>query len=348
MKAQASLQLRFGEATSVAKLEINSIVAQWVADHDQVAGMGTDTLPNATALFAPLVGSQSTLGAIGVRANDPERFLDPDQGDCSRPARVLIALSLERDRSVLEAGEAQLRSQTEEMRSSLLSSVSHDLRTPLAAIVAASESLLQDARSVASDDSQRRLVQTIAENPRGWSRLVENLLDMTRLESGAVSLNKEWHVLEEIVGTRRSFTAERTELGDHHCRSISRRLAARLVDGVLIEQVIVNLLDNASRYTPTGSRIEVVARHEGLQLIIRVADDGPGLPPGAETRVFEKFYRAAPQTPDGRRGVGLGLAICRAIVDAHDGRLTAGNRPEGGAEFVIVLPTKEPPPVRRH
>jgi two-component system sensor histidine kinase KdpD len=340
---EPSLQLRFGESTSVAKLEINSIVAQWVADHDQVAGAGTDTLPNATALFAPLVGSQSTLGAVGVRPNDPERFFDPDQRRMFESCASLIALSLERDRSVLEASDAQLRIQTEEMRSSLLSSVSHDLRTPLAAIVAASESLLKSPPN-RSDESQRALLQTIADESKRLARLVENLLDMTRLESGAVALNKEWHVLEEIVGT--ALNSLRNELNRHAVRvDVPADFPLIWVDDVLMSQVIVNLFENACRYTPPGSRIELIARHEGKQLVIRVTDNGPGLPPGAESRVFEKFYRAAPPTPDGRRGVGLGLAICRAVVQAHDGRLTARNRPEGGAEFVLVLPVKEPPPL---
>lgn len=335
-----SLRLRFGEETSVARQDVNSVVAQWVADHDQIAGAGTDTLPNATALFVPLVGSQSTLGAIGVRSADGQRFTDPNQRRLLETCSSLIALSLERDRSVLEAGEAQLRVQTEEMRSSLLSSVSHDLRTPLAAIAAASANLLQD-RTAPSDDTRREMLQTIADESRRLSRLVENLLDITRLESGAVAPKKEWHVLEEIVGS--ALARVRGDLGGRTASvAISDDVPLVLVDGVLFEQAFVNLLENAIRYTPPTSRIEISAQLDGRRVLVRIADNGPGLPAGSEARVLEKFYRAGP--PDGRRGVGLGLAICQAIVQAHGGRITARNRAEGGAEFLITIPMDQPPP----
>lgn len=340
--AQRALHLRFGETTSVARQEINAVVAQWVADHDQVAGAGADTLPNATAFFVPLIGSQSTLGAIGVRPNDPGRFLDPDQRRLLETCASLIALSLERDQSFLQASDAQLRMQTEEMRSSLLSSVSHDLRTPLAAIVAASSTLLRNGESNAND-ARRELLQTIADESRRLSRLVENLLDMTRLESGAAEPNRQWHVLEEIVGS--AITRIRTELGRHTVRvQAPADLPLISVDGVLIEQVFVNLLENAARYTPPGSRIEIAARSERQRVVVRVADNGPGFPPGAEKHVLEKFYRAAPPAPDSRRGVGLGLAICQAIMLAHGGRIVARNRPEGGAEFELTIPVDQTPP----
>lgn len=335
-------QLRFGEVTSIARHEINAVVAQWVADHDQIAGAGTDTLPNATALFVPLIGSQSTLGAIGVRPSDDQRFADPNQRRLLETCASLIALSLERDLSVLEAGEAQLRVQTEEMRSSLLSSVSHDLRTPLAAIAAASASLL-DERLRSPGEVRREMLQTIADESRRLSRLVENLLDMTRLESGAIAPHKEWQVLEEIVGT--ALARVRGELqGRTVVVTIPADLPLIFVDGVLFEQVFVNLLENAVRYTPPGSRIEISARIDGRQAQVRLFDNGPGLPPGSESRVLEKFFRGGAPTPDGRRGVGLGLAICQAIVLAHGGRIAARNRPEGGAEFLITLPMDKPPP----
>jgi two-component system sensor histidine kinase KdpD len=344
-------ELRFGTDTAVAKFAVNAIVAQWVADHDQMAGMGTDTLPNATALFVPLIGSQRNVGALGVRPVDAERFLDPEQQRLLETCASLIALSIERDQSVLEAHEAQLRVQAEQLRNSLLSSVSHDLRTPLAAIAGAAASLLGSQESgvrsqgsgVGSQGSDRELLQSIVEEAHRLARLVDNLLDMTRLESGAVVLNKQWHVLEEIVGAARNRL--RRELGGHTVHvDIPADLPLLLLDGTLLEQAFSNILENAARYTPAGSRVDITARALGAQVEIRIADNGPGLPPGTETRIFEKFFRANVSAADGRRGVGLGLTICQAIVLAHGGSIRAHNRPGNGAEFVIELPCGENAP----
>jgi two-component system sensor histidine kinase KdpD len=341
VRAGADLQLRFGADTGVARHEVNAVVARWVADHDQPAGAGTDTLPNATALFAPLIGSQRTMGAVGVRPNDPERFLDPDQRRMLETCASFIALALERDQSVLEAHAAQLRVQAEQLRNSLLSSVSHDLRTPLAAIAGASSGLL-DAKDQ-EPEARRELLQTILDESRRLARLVDNLLDMTRLTSGTVALNKQWHVLEEIVGS--ALARLRRELEQHTVRvDIPVDVPLLLLDGVLMEQVFFNLLENAARYTPAGSDIEIAVKVEDRRVAVRLADNGPGLPAGSESRVFEKFFRGSLATADGRRGAGLGLAICQAIVEAHGGRITAQNRPRGGAQFTMSLPIAEAPP----
>ncbi len=340
--ADGPVELRFGEKSDVARQEINAVVAQWVADHDQVAGLGTDTLPNATALFVPLVGSQRTVGAVGVRSHDSARFGDPEQRRLLETCASLIALSLERDQSVLEAYEARARIQAEQLRNALLSSVSHDLRTPLAAITGASSSLL-DAGTEQDESVRRALLQTLLEESSRMSRLIDNLLDMTRLESGTVVLNRQWHVLEEIVGS--ALARMRREIECHSVRVvIPADFPLVRLDGVLFEQVFINLLENAVRYTPPGSQIDITAAQVDGRVEIRVADSGPGLPPGSENRVFDKFYRGERAADDGRRGVGLGLAICRGIVDAHGGRITASNLPTGGAEFLIVLQCDQKPP----
>jgi two-component system sensor histidine kinase KdpD len=340
--AAGALELRFGKDTSIARHEMNAVVARWVADHDQAAGAGTDTLPSATALFVPLVGSQRTVGAVGVKANDPERFLDPEQRRLLETCASLIALSLERDQSVLEAHEAQLRVQAEQLRNSLLSALSHDLRTPLAAIAGASSSLME-ALAEAKRETQRELLQTIRDEAHRMSRLVDNLLDMTRLTSGTVALNKQWHVLEEIIGSARRRLRE--ELDHHVVRvDIPDDFPLLFVDGALMEQAFLNLLENAARYTPPGSQIEITARAQDKGVEIRIADNGPGLPPGTESRVFEKFFRGPTPTGDSRRSVGLGLTICQAIVQAHGGQITASNRPGGGAEFLLTLPYEKTAP----
>jgi two-component system sensor histidine kinase KdpD len=333
-----SLVLRFGENTEIAKQPINEVVAQWVATNGKVAGTGTDTLPNATALFVPLAGSQEIVGALGVRAKEADRFLDPEQVRLLETCGSLVALSIERDRSVLKAHEAELQMRAEQLRNSLLSSVSHDLRTPLATIGGAAETLLENTQKPSVE-----LLQTIVDESRRLGRLVDNLLDMARLDSGSVTVNRQWHVLEEIVGI--ALDAVGRDLRNHRVNvSIPAEFPLLNIDGFLFEQVLGNLLENAARYTPAGSEIEISARTHGRGVEIQIADNGPGLPPGSEAQVFDKFFRGSTVTPDGRRGVGLGLAICQAIIDAHGGEISARNRPQGGAEFVIRLSCTETPP----
>jgi two-component system sensor histidine kinase KdpD len=333
-----TLSLRFGEKTNIANQPVNEVVAQWVANNGKIAGTGTDTLPNATALFVPLAGSQQVVGALGVAPREKERFLDPEQVRLLETCGSLIALSIERDQSVLQAHEAQIRVQAEQLRNSLLNSVSHDLRTPLATIAGCASSLVERCRN-----EDRELLQSIVDESRRLTRLVENLLDMARLDSGSININRQWQVLEEIVGL--ALTAVRRELANHQVRvTIPDDFPLIHVDGFLMEQVLVNLLENASRYTPSGSEIEITGQLGDLSVEISVSDNGPGLPAGSEAKVFDKFFRGSSVAPDGRRGVGLGLAICRAIAEAHGGRIAARNRPQGGAEFKVVLPQTESPP----
>jgi two-component system sensor histidine kinase KdpD len=221
----------------------------------------------------------------------------------------------------------------ERLRNSLLSAVSHDLRTPLAAIAGASSTLL-DAGPALDPVSQRELLQSISDEAEALNQLVGNLLDMTRLEAGALTVNREWHSAEEIVGVVLNRLSHRLQ-----DRPIATRLPPDLplvfVDATLIQQVLVNLLENADRYSPPGAPIEIAVTTSGKWLTFEVADHGPGLPPGDEQRVFEKFYRS----PHGgsRSGVGLGLSICRGIVELHGGRIWAENR-DRGAVFRFTLP----------
>jgi two-component system sensor histidine kinase KdpD len=251
-----------------------------------------------------------------------------------------LALALERDQLAIDAAEARIQAEAEQVRSNLLSSVSHDLKTPLAAISGASTSLLE-ADSLDSL-TRRQLIETVSQEAIYLNRLLENILQMSRLHAGASPPNRQWHVLEEIVGSALHRT--RQEL---HAHQVDVRLPADLplvhVDGLLLEQLLVNLLENAARYTPAHSQIMIAADADTRQFRLRVADNGPGLPPGAEERIFEKFYRATEGTDRGR-GSGLGLAICRAIAKAHGGNITARNRPGGGAEFEVRLPIGQEPP----
>ncbi len=334
-----SLLLRFGQNSSIAANPTNHTVASWVADNNRMAGAETDTLPNATALFVPLVGSQRTIGTLGIRPDDLQRFHNPEQRRLLETCASLIALAIERDQSVLEAQEAQVQMQAEQLRNSLLSSVSHDLRTPLTAIAGTAANLREELLTQINSH-QQEMLQTLVTESHQLVRLVENLLDMARLESGSVSLNRQWHVLEELVGS--AIARLRRDLGDRVVSvKIPESFPLIFIDGFLLEQVFVNLLENASRYTPLSSRIEISAAVTDRRVEIQFADNGPGLPPGSESRVFDKFYRAADMPADGRRGVGLGLAICQGIIAAHGGRISAANRPTGGALFTISLSCKQ-------
>jgi two-component system, OmpR family, sensor histidine kinase KdpD len=292
-------------------------------------------------MFVPLIGSQRTVGAIGVKPGEQALFSDPDQRRLLETCASLIALAIERDQSVLEMQHVQLQMEAEQLRNSLLSSVSHDLRTPLTAIAGIAGNLREELLAQL-DARQQEMLGTLVSESQQLVRLVENLLDMARLESGSLSLNLQWHVLEELVGS--AIGRLKRELANHPVDvKIPVSVPLLLVDGVLMQQVFINLLENASRYSNAGSRIEITARTVGRTVEVVFADNGPGLPAGAETKIFEKFFRATTSS-DSRRGIGLGLAICRGIISAHGGRILAANRSEGGAEFVILMPIKQDPP----
>jgi two-component system sensor histidine kinase KdpD len=314
-------------------------VSRWVFEHNHLAGKGTGTLPGAKALYLPLTASRGTIGVLGVSPTDPHALDTPEQVHQLETFANQTALALERGQLAEEAHAGQIAMETEKLRSSLLSSVSHDLRTPLAAITGAASSLIDTGERL-SPQTRRELLDTIGDEAGRLNRLVHDLLDMSRLESGAVKAHTEWHPLDEIVG------AALARVGKNHP---DRRLVTRLpeslpmvpVDDVLIEQVLVNLLDNAAKYSPSEPPIELTARAEGNAVVVEVADRGPGLDPDDLERIFEKFYRG--KRPPGR-GVGLGLAICRGFVEAHGGRIWAENRPGGGAAFRFVLPITGTPP----
>jgi two-component system sensor histidine kinase KdpD len=315
-------------------------VRQWAYEHSQPAGLGTETLPGARALYRPLLASRGTIGVLGVRPAAPQAFAAPEQRHLLEAFAAQTALAIERALLAEEAEQAQLRTESERLRDTLLSSVSHDLRTPLATITGAASSLLE-AGDHLDRAARRELLQVIREEAERLNRLVHNLLDMTRLESGALQIRKEWHPLEEIVGAALARLGTRLE-----DRPVTTRLPPDLplvpLDGVLVEQVLINLLDNALKYTRAGSPLEIAATAGDDQVVLEIADRGPGLPPGEETRVFDKFYRG--RLTGTERGVGLGLAICRGIIEAHGGGISAANRPGGGLVFRVTLPLAEKPP----
>jgi len=314
-------------------------VAQWVYDHGQLAGLSTDTLPASKALYLPLIASRGTAGVLGVRPAQSRRFVAPDQLHLLETFASQAALAIERAKLADEAQHAHVQLETERLRSSLLSSVSHDLRTPLAIITGAISSLQDSATLDAA--TRDELARTAYDEANRLHRLVGNLLDMTRIEAGGVQVQKEWQPLEKVAGA--ALTRLDTQLTNH---LLTTALPANLplvpLDSVLIEQVLVKLLENAIKYTPVGSPIEISATLAPDEVTVAVADRGPGIASGDEQRIFEKFYRAGSGTD--RTGVGLGLAIWRGIIVAHGGRIWAEQRAGGGAIFRFTLPLEGTPP----
>jgi two-component system sensor histidine kinase KdpD len=313
-------------------------VAKWVHEHHQPAGLGTSTLPGAAALYLPLQAPRGPVGVLGVRPADRHALDSPDQLHQLETFGNQTALAIERAHLAEEAQQAQVRIETERLRNSLLSSVSHDLRTPLATITGAATTML-DSGAKLDTKTRQELLESVREEADRLNRLVQNLLEMTRLESGALQLRKEWHPLEEVIGAALSRLGK--QLGD---RRVDTQLPPDLplvpIDDVLVEQVLVNLLDNAVKYTPSSSPIRILATSTGEAVTVEVADHGPGLPRGEEDKVFEKFYRAG----TGGHGAGLGLAIAQGIVKAHGGHIWAQNLPEGGVAFLFTLPLDGKPP----
>jgi two-component system sensor histidine kinase KdpD len=315
-------------------------VAQWAFDHEQPAGAGTPTLPASKGLYLPLTAARGAIGILGVLPSARRSALAADQTRLLETFGNQIALALERSRLAAEAERTRVQLESERLRETLLSSVSHDLRTPLAVITGAGTSLLSGGATLA-DATRRELLESIVQESQRLNRLVGNLLEMTRLQSGAVRLHRDWHPLEEVIG------ASLTRIGDRlRGRDLSIALARDLplvrIDDVLMEQVFYNLMDNALKYTPPGSPLEIRGRGEGDAVVVEMADRGPGLPVQEEETVFSKFHRVKRDGDPG--GVGLGLAICRGIVEAHGGTITAANREGGGAVFTLRLPLGGEPP----
>ena len=335
----ADLEDRVQPAIALPELpaNIDAGIAQWAFDHGQAAGQGTDTLPASTILYLPLKAPMRLRGVLAIEARNAQRLAGPEQRRLLETCASLLAISLERVHYIGVAQDSTVQMESERLRNSLLAAISHDLRTPLAALVGMAETLALGAEGAAE---RQALVHRIREASLRMGAQVDNLLDMARLQSGQVQLSRQWLPLEEAVGT-----ALRAMDGTLDRRRVHVDLPAELpmvhVDPALFDRVLCNLLENAQKYTPEGSPIEIGALASGDVVRVFVDDRGPGLPRQREQAIFEMFERGRKEsaTP----GVGLGLAICRAIVAAHGGRIAAENRAGGGARFVIDLPRGEPP-----
>ncbi|HVW50683.1 MAG TPA: DUF4118 domain-containing protein [Trinickia sp.] len=327
-------------------------IAQWVYDQQKNAGHGTDTLPATGALYLPLKAPMRTRGVIAILSPHMEELEIPEQRRMIDTFAAQIALALERVHYVEIAQDALVNMESERLRNSLLSAISHDLRTPLTSIVGFASMLAERPIGETGNAEQaRELAEAIHDEALRMTGVVTNLLDMARLQAGSMRLNRQWASIEEVVGSALS-ASRRTLAGRPIETRVPHDLPLVRLDAVLVERLFVNLLENASKYTPSGSPIAIVAETimtaAGRFVKVQVQDSGPGLPAGSESRLFEKFTRGEKESA--KPGIGLGLAICRAIVEAHEGEIGAANRFDAngavaGATFWCTLPANETPTI---
>jgi two-component system sensor histidine kinase KdpD len=311
-------------------------VADWVYRHGHSAGYGTDTVPAAAARYMPLKTSQRIVGVLGVQPSSSGPRLTPEQRRLLDAFTSQAALAIERVELAEEARQGDIASETERLQTALLNSISHDLRTPLASITGALTTLTDHAPG---DDAVRReLLQNAKEQAERLNHLVGSLLDMNRLEAGTLRLHVEPGDVEDLIGAAIAQLGDTAQQRDIRV-AVEPRLPAVPMDFALVTQALVNVLDNALRYSPPDTPVEVGARLVGNEVQIRVEDRGPGVPPGDITRIFGKFYRIQ-HDGSGGHGAGLGLAISHGIVEAHGGRIWAANRPGGGAIVAFALPVR--------
>ncbi|KMO16387.1 sensor histidine kinase [Methylobacterium platani] len=316
--------------------EADLAAAKWTFDHGRPAGRGADTLPGAKRLFLPLRTGRGMVGVVGLDGDKPGPLLTPDQRRLLDALADQGALAIERVHLVEDLDRARRSAETDRLRQALLSSLSHDLKTPLAAVLGAATTL-RDLGDALDREAQGDLLATIVDEAERLNRFIANLLDMTKLESGAVAPNLAPHDLAEIVGTALERTAK---ILAHHrvALALDAGLPVLSLDAVLTEQVLFNLLDNAAKYAPEGSLVRIEGWREGDTVSLTILDEGEGLPVGDEERIFDTFYRVR-KSDRVRAGTGLGLAISRGFVEAMGGRITARNRPDRtGAAFTLTLP----------
>ena len=345
-------------AVTLTGAELDSDVGQWVYDQQKPAGRGTDTLPATAALYLPLKAPMRTRGVLAVASREPRELEVPEQQRMLDAFAAQIALALERVHYVEIARDALVNMESERLRNSLLSAISHDLRTPLTTIVGFSSMLANGRAAAQAGDAaaaarlaqrEGELVDAIHDEALRMTGIVTNLLDMARLQAGSLQLKRQWSLLEETVGA--ALAACRRVLARHPARvALPADLPLLQMDAVLMERLFTNLFENAAKYTPPDTSLDIGAERvteDGQPFVrVHVDDHGSGLPAGMETRIFDKFTRGEKEsaTP----GIGLGLAICRAIVEAHGGKIGALNRtaPDGhvtGARFWFTLPVDTPP-----
>ncbi|MCB1621751.1 MAG: sensor histidine kinase KdpD [Thiothrix sp.] len=339
--SSVSLRAAFPPDDTLADADIAA--AHWAWEHNRPAGRGADTLPGANRLYMPLRTGRMTVGVVGISNDRAGPLLTPEQQRLFTALADQAALAIERIQLVDDLDRAKLLAEADRLRSALLTSVSHDLRTPLAGIVGAAGTLRDYADGLSPEDRDG-LLETVQDEAERLSRFIANLLDMTRLESGLTEPNLSLIDLDEVIGS--TLRRARPVLAGHDLDlAVAPDLPMLSLDPVLMEQTLFNLLENAAKYAPKGSAVQLRAVREGRNVALEVIDEGPGFPEKDAARLFDMFYRVA-KVDRVRAGTGLGLAICKGFVEAMGGTIRAKNRTDrAGAAFTIRLPIPAVPTI---
>jgi two-component system sensor histidine kinase KdpD len=312
-------------------------VARWAFENGEIAGRGTETLNSAVGLYVPLRTEQYSQGVLGIKLESKERRLHLEQRRLLEAFANLTALLVTRIKLAELAKESRLAAESERLRTALFDSLSHDLRTPLASIIGAVTSILE-GEGFFSPEASHDLLQTIKQGALRMNRFVGNLLDMAKLESGLIRLNKDWCDIREIIGV--AVRDMKDPLRDRPLKvEVSSDLPLVKADFVVLEQVLVNLLDNAIKYSDAGSEICISASHDNKHVKVTVTDSGQGISTEDLDHIFDKFYRL--KSPRQVSGTGLGLAICKGLIETHQGSIWASNNPSGGLDVSFILPLGE-------
>ncbi len=314
--------------------------AVWSFQHQKKVGQSTDTLPNAKALYLPLNTARGAVGVMALWVSDIKSQLTMEQTRLLEAFADLAAVAIERTQLAEDARNAQILAASEKLQTALLNSISHDLRTPLVSIIGALSSLQEEGMGL-DDAARTKLIQVATEEAERLNHLITNLLDVSRIEAGAMRLSRQPSDVQDIVGVALERSGSRS--GNRTIKlDISPALSFVSVDFGLIVQALVNIIDNALKYSPPDSPVEISGRQVAQEVEIEVADRGDGIPSEDLQHVFDKFYRV--HRPDNVTGTGLGLSISKGIVEAHGGRIVAGNRPGGGTIIRLTLPIAEASP----
>lgn len=311
-----------------------SAVVDWVLRNHREAGRGTDTLPGSHRHYIPIKGQGNIMAIVGISYEEEDN--DREQQSFIQTIITQMALALERERLTKEQEVVKIEIERERLRSNLLRAISHDLRTPLTGISGASSLILNSGEQL-DEETKQELIKGIYEDSEWLVRLVENLLSMTKIDEGKLHVKKDIEVVEEVIAEAISHVKKRVE--NHTLEvKVPNQMLMIPMDGKLIEQVIINLVENAFKYTKEDSTIKVEVVDSLEEIICKVSDNGEGIPEESIEFIFDRFYTVAHGSTDSRRCVGLGLAICKSIIQAHGGKIFVRNNPEGGAEFIFTLP----------